>query len=76
MSNYKVKNHQDGRVKVSFVAYRLKYDLELTKKEWDDFLKKHPNPGKLTLNALALKKRQDCMKKIDNFIKKTEICLK
>lgn len=76
VSNYKVKNYQDGRVKVSFAAYRLKYDLELTKNEWDDFLKKHPNPGKLTLNALALKKRQDFMKEIDNYIKKTEIRLK
>jgi len=38
--------------------------LELTKIEWDAFLKKHPNPGKLTLNALALKKRQDHMPEI------------
>ena len=61
MSNYKVKNYQNGRVKVSFAVYRLNYNLELTKKEWDSFLKKHPNPGKLALNALALKKRQDHM---------------
>ena len=61
MSNYKVKNYQDGRVKVSFTSYRLNHDFYLTKKEWDTFLKKHPNPGKLTLNAFALKKRQDYM---------------
>ncbi len=72
MSNYKVKNYQDGRVKVSFTAYRLNHDLDLTQKEWDAFLKKHPNPGTLTLNALAHKKRQDYMQETVNNIKKKE----
>jgi len=72
VSSYKVKNYQDGRVKVSFTAYRLSHELNLTQKEWDAFLKKHPNPGKLTLNAFTLKKRQDFIKEIDNNLIKHE----
>jgi len=72
VSNYKVKNYQDGRVKVSFTAYRLSHELDLTQKEWDAFLKKHPNPGKLTLNAFGLKKRQDFIKETDKNLIKQE----
>lgn len=70
MLNYKIKNNRNGKVKVSFTAYRLSHELDLTQKEWDAFLKKYPNPGKLTLNAFALKKRQDFIKETDkNLIK-------
>ena len=72
MSNYKVKNYQDGRVKVSFTAYRLSHELDLTQKEWDALLKKHPNPGKLTLSAFALKKRQGFIKETDKDLIKQE----